>query len=118
MVQMTYHQFTNRRLPKVRVETLKERFEEENQGIDQKIKAVKDSLKFFKVATAYSNYLEKMACVSKTSCTMVKFSSLKKRIRDIYYSFNENYHLGNRLSATKEALIKRLNSKVAQAAEN
>lgn len=39
----------------------------------------------------------------------------KKEIRDIYYSFNENYHLGNRLSATKEALIKRLNSKVAQA---
>ncbi len=117
MVQMTYHQFTNRRLPKVRVETLKERFEEENQGIDQKIKAVKDSLKFFKVATAYSNYLEKNGMRFKNIMHNGEIFFSKKEITDIYYSFNENDHLGNRLSATKEALIKRLNSKVAQAAK-
>ncbi|PWQ83167.1 ATP-dependent DNA helicase, partial [Stenotrophomonas maltophilia] len=36
----------------------------------------------------------------------------REKIKSIYYSFNENYHLANRLSATKEELIKILNRKV------
>ena len=117
MVQMTYPQFTNRRLPKLRVETLQERFEEENSGINKKIKALKDSLKFFKATTAYSNYLEKKGMRFKNIMHDGEVFFSKKAIRDIYYSFNENYHLGNRLFATKEVLIKRLNSKVGQAAK-
>lgn len=116
MVQMTYHQFTNRRLPKIKVETLKERFEEENSGITKKIKVLKDSLRFFKATTAYSNYLEKHGMRFKNIMYNGEVFFSKKEIKDIYYSFNKNYHLGNRLEATKEELIKRLNSKVGQAA--
>lgn len=40
----------------------------------------------------------------------------RKEIKTIYYSFNENYHLGNRLEATQEELLKRLSSRVGQEA--
>lgn len=40
----------------------------------------------------------------------------RKEIKAIYYSFNENYHLGNRLEATQEELLKRLSSRVGQEA--
>lgn len=37
----------------------------------------------------------------------------KEKIKEIYYSFNNNYNLGNRLDGTKEALIKYLNHRVS-----
>ena len=37
----------------------------------------------------------------------------KEKIKDIYYSFNENYKLANRIDATREELIKMLNRKIA-----
>lgn len=117
MVQMTYHQFTNRRLPKVRVETLKERFEEESTGSAKVVKALKDSLPFFHATTRYSERLEKKGMRFKNIMHHGEIFFSKKEIKEIYYSFNENYHLGNRLQATKEALIKRLNSKVGQLAK-
>ena len=36
----------------------------------------------------------------------------RRRIHEIFYSYNENYHMGNRLTATKERLIKMLNRKI------
>lgn len=37
----------------------------------------------------------------------------KEKIKEIYYSFNENYKLANRIDATREELIKMLNRKIA-----
>ena len=33
----------------------------------------------------------------------------KDKIAELYYSFNQNYNLGNRLDATKQELLKMLN---------
>ena len=37
---------------------------------------------------------------------------IRKKIKEIYYGFNENYHLRNRIEATKEALINSLNRRI------
>ncbi len=37
----------------------------------------------------------------------------KKKIKEIYYSYNQNYNLANRIDATREELIKMLNRKIA-----
>lgn len=37
----------------------------------------------------------------------------KEKIHDIYYSFNENYRLFNRLDGTREQLIKLLNRRIS-----
>lgn len=42
----------------------------------------------------------------------------KEKIKEIYYSFNNNYNLGNRLDGTKEALIKYLNHRVGSEMRN
>lgn len=116
MVQMTYYQYTQHRLPKMHVETLKERFEEDNHGTNKKIRVIKDSLKFFDATTAYSNYLERNGMRFKNIMHNGEIFFSRKEIKSIYYSFNENYHLGNRLEATQEELLKRLSSRVGQEA--
>lgn len=42
----------------------------------------------------------------------------KEKIKEIYYSFNENYHLKQRLEATKEELLKQLNHRVNKEAKS
>ena len=41
----------------------------------------------------------------------------KEKIREIYYGLNENYHLRNRLSATKEELLKLLHRRLNKTAK-
>lgn len=112
MLQMTYYQHVQRRLPKIHVETLQERFEEEQNELNKKLKVLKDSLKFFDVTTAYTRYLETNGVRFRDIKIGSEIFFKKEHIRKIYYSFNENYHLRNRLSATKERLIKELNSRI------
>lgn len=116
MIQMTYYQYTQHRLPKMHVETLQERFEEDSCGASGRIKALKDSLKFFEATTAYSNYLEGNGMRFKNIVHNGEVFFPRSEIRKIYYSFNENYHLGNRLAATQEVLLKKLGSRVGQEA--
>lgn len=47
MVQLTYYQYTQRRVPKLKIETLQERFEKENQPQQASVKQLKESLAFF-----------------------------------------------------------------------
>lgn len=112
MVQMTYWQFVSRRVPGMDVETLFEQFEDKKQ--DSHIANLKDSLTFFNAVTRYANHLEKNGMLFRN----IIFKDPKKpfydkeKIKEIYYSFNENYHLRNRIEATKEALISSLNHRV------
>lgn len=117
MVQMTFYQYTQRRVPRIHVETLQERFEETNTGNNKKIKALKDSLAFFKATQKYANYLEKDGIDFKDIKYHGKIVFTREKIRDIYYSFNENYHLRNRISATKEELLKLLHRKLNRIAK-
>lgn len=113
MVQMTYWQFVSRRLPGMEVESLFKQFEDQNS--DTNISAFKDSVNFFNLVTRYAKHLNKRGMIFKN----VYFRDKKKpyfdkeKIKEIYYSFNENYKLANRIDATREELIKMLNRKIA-----
>lgn len=113
MVQMTYWQFVSRRVPGMEVESLFKQFEDQNS--DTNISAFKDSVNFFNLVTRYAKHLNKRGMIFKN----VYFRDKKKpyfdkeKIKEIYYSFNENYKLANRIDATREELIKMLNRKIA-----
>ena len=92
MVQMTYYQYSQRRLPK-------------------------SSLTMFNATTNYSDYLNTAGMRFRDIKYNGEIFFSKKDIKKIYYSFNSNYNLRNRLSATKEKLIKILNSKVGELAK-
>lgn len=117
MVQMTFYQYTQRRVPRIHVETLQERFEENSHGLNKKIKALKDSLAFFNATTCYAKHLEKADMNFKDIKYQGKVVFSREKIREIYYSFNANYHLRNRLSATKDELLKLLHRKLNQVAK-
>ena len=112
MVQMTYWQFVARRLPGMNVESLFKQFED--QTTDTSISNFKDSVSFFNLLTRYAKRLNKRGVIFKN----IYFRDKKKpyfdkdKIKEIYYSFNENYSLANRIDATREELIKMLNRKI------
>lgn len=112
MVQMTYYQYASYRLPRMQVETLQQRFETENTPAMAKITQLEGSLAFFNAVTTYGRHLERADMRFRNITLDGDVLIPREKIKSIYYSFNENYHLGNRLSATKEALIKILNRKV------
>ena len=112
MVQMTYWQFVARRLPGMNVESLFKQFED--QTTNTSISKFKDSVSFFNLLTRYAKRLNKRGVIFKN----IYFRDKKKpyfdkdKIKEIYYSFNENYSLANRIDATREELIKMLNRKI------
>ncbi|MDB6234220.1 RNA polymerase recycling motor HelD [Lactobacillus amylovorus] len=112
MVQMTYWQFVARRLPGMNVENLFKQFEDPTA--DTNISKFKDSVNFFNLLTRYAKRLNKRGVIFKN----IYFRDKKKpyfdkdKIKEIYYSFNENYNLANRVDATREELIKILNRKI------
>lgn len=113
MVQMTYWQFVARRLPGMEVENLFKQFED--QTADTAIGNFKDSVNFFNLVTRYAKHLNERGVIFKN----INFRDPKKpyfakeKIKEIYYSYNQNYNLANRIDATREELIKMLNRKIA-----
>ena len=112
MVQMTYWQFVARRLPGLEVENLFRQFED--QTADSNISKFKDSVNFFNLLTRYAEHLNKRGVIFKNIYFRDKKKPYfdKEKIKEIYYSFNENYKLANRIDATREELIKMLNRKI------
>ena len=112
MVQMTYWQFVARRLPGMNVENLFKQFEDQNA--DTNISKFKDSVNFFNLVTRYAKHLNKRGVVFKNIYFRDKKKPYfdKEKIKEIYYSYNENYNLANRIDATREELIKMLNRKI------
>lgn len=112
MVQMTYWQFVARRIPRMKVENLTEEFEKDEQ--DSKIVQFKNSMTFFKLLTKYSEHLSTNGVLFKN----LYFRDPKKpffskdKIKEIYYSYNQNYSLANRIDATKQQLIANLNRRI------
>lgn len=117
MIQMTYYQYAQRRLPKLKVETLQQRFERTRTTGEKKIQGLKDGLQFFNATTTYGNFLEKKGMRFKDIRFRGELFFDKEHIEKIYYSFNENYHLRNRLEATKERLLKQLSRRIDQTAK-
>lgn len=117
MVQMTYRQFVSRRVPAFKVESLFDQFEDQNKN--PKIAKFKDSLEFFEAINHYSKHLIKHGVVFKNIYFKDKEKPFfdKDYIKDIYYSFNENYNLRNRIEATREKLVARLNESISAEAK-
>lgn len=113
MVQMTYYQFANRRVPRLHVETLSQRFESSQDPATQKAVRLTTSLACFKATGRYAKHLGKANMRFRNLMFRGKVFISKEKIKEIYYSFNNNYNLGNRLDGTKEALIKYLNHRVS-----
>ena len=112
MVQLTFHQYASRRLPNMEVETLAERFEDNNDQLSKKFVDVKGSLDLFNAVTSYSETLNKNGIQFKSVYFGEEVLFSKEKIAEIYYGYNDNYSLGQRLEATKESLIKSLNGKI------
>lgn len=113
MVQMTYWQFVARRLPGMSVENLFDQFED--AAADSAISRFKDSTNFFDLLTRYAKHLNRRGMVFKNIYFRDKKRPFftKEKIGEIYYSFNSNYNLNNRIDATREDLIKMLNRKIS-----
>ncbi|MEY2347962.1 RNA polymerase recycling motor HelD [Lentilactobacillus buchneri] len=112
MVQMTFYQYSSHRLPSVQVETLSERFTEQLDKTAQKLTDVKGSLDYFRAVSAYANHLNKEDMCFRNLMFNGDILIPKEKIAEIYYGFNENYNLRNRLESTKEELMKILNRKI------
>lgn len=112
MVQMTYWQFVARRLPGMNVENLFKQFEDQNS--DTNISKFKGSVNFFNLLTRYAKHLNKRGVIFKNIYFRDKKKPYfdKEKIKEIYYSYSENYNLANRIDATREELIKMLNRKI------
>lgn len=112
MVQMTYYQYASRRLPKLQLETLQERFEAQATGAVKQIIDLKGTSRYFKAMETYAQGLNK----AEIRVRPIKFRGeeiiSKEQVAAIYYSFNENYNLGNRLQATKERLLKMVQGRI------
>ncbi|GAD16567.1 DNA helicase [Lentilactobacillus otakiensis DSM 19908 = JCM 15040] len=112
MVQMTFFQYSSHRLPSVQVETLSERFTEQLDKQAQKLNDIKGSLDYFRAVSAYANHLNKEDMRFRNLMFNGTVLIPKEKIAEIYYGFNENYNLRNRLESTKEELMKILNRKI------
>ncbi len=112
MVQFTYYQYVTRRVPNIDVQNLFSQFEVVQTPAQNQVAKLKGSLQFFAATSAYATGLEAAGMKFRDIRFHDEVFFSKQRIRDIFYSFNANYHLGNRLNATKERLINMLNRKV------
>ncbi|WP_125982516.1 RNA polymerase recycling motor HelD [Loigolactobacillus iwatensis] len=112
MVQLTYHQYAARRLPNIEVEDLFTQFEKHENHVDKKVSRLKSSLAFLEATQKYAEHLEKADMHFRDVKLRNEVFIDKDRIEKTYYKYNENYHLGNRLTATKENLLRYLGRRI------
>jgi DNA helicase-2/ATP-dependent DNA helicase PcrA len=113
MVQMTYWQFVSRRLPKMHVENLFDQFEHADDH--DPIQTFKNSRHFFNLVKRYSQHLNQRGMAFRDIFFQDKKNPFfaKQDIEQIYYSFNQNYNLRNRIDATREELMHQLNRRIS-----
>ncbi|WP_093626481.1 RNA polymerase recycling motor HelD [Limosilactobacillus gorillae] len=114
MVQLTYYQYVNRRVPRLKVATIQERFLADQEGVSARASQLLSSLTYFNAVTRYAKRLgfDKHLHFKNLLFNKKVFFS-KEKIAELYYSFNQNYNLGNRLDATKQELVRMLNRRIS-----
>ncbi len=117
MEQLTYYQALQRRVPHLQVETLQERFTAQDDSVTLRVNRLKESLQFMRALHEYATLLERGGMQFTGLCLDGKKIFSREIIAQIYYGFNENYHLRNRLIATKEELLRRLQRKIKRTAK-
>lgn len=112
MVQMTYWQFLARRIPGLNVQNLFQQFEETKTNQQTNTEKLKNDLDYFHAIERYTTHLERSGMQFKDIMFQHEPFITKDQIREIYYSFNSNYHLRNRIEATKDELLRILRKRV------
>lgn len=112
LVQFTYYQYVTRRLPTIQVQLLFSQFTQQYTPVQKLIARVKDCLDFFKTAQTYATSHTRSGLRFRDIRFRGTVFFSRKRIREIFYSYNTNYTMGNRLLATKERHIKMLLRKI------
>ena len=107
MVQITLYQYVARRLPKLTIASLAERFIDDQQ--QPAMNRLTGSLAMFTAVQAYAEHLNRADVAFRNLMFRGEPLITKDKIADIYYHYNENYRLGQRLSATTDALRRSLN---------
>nr|WP_282570649.1 RNA polymerase recycling motor HelD [Fructobacillus parabroussonetiae] len=110
LVQLTFYQYASHRLPRFEVQTLEDRFEHNNQN--EKIERLLGSLDMFKAVQAYAEDLNQTGLKVRNLNFRGNVLLSKEKIQSVYYQYNENYKLSQRLEATQESLIRSLRSQV------
>ncbi|MGM1015606.1 RNA polymerase recycling motor HelD [Limosilactobacillus fermentum] len=114
MVQLTYYQYVNRRVPRLQVASIQERFDADQEGVNARASQLLTSLTYFNAVTRYAKRLGRDGHLRFKNLMFNKKAFFSKdKIAELYYSFNQNYNLGNRLDATKQELVKMLNRRIS-----
>ena len=114
MVQLTYYQYVNRRVPRLQVASIQERFDADQEGVNARASQLLTSLTYFNAITRYAKRLGRDGHLHFKNLMFNKKAFFSKdKIAELYYSFNQNYNLGNRLDATKQELVKMLNRRIS-----
>ena len=114
MVQLTYYQYVNRRVPRLQVASIQERFDADQEGVNARASQLLTSLTYFNAVTRYAKRLGRDGHLHFKNLMFNKKAFFSKdKIAELYYSFNQNYNLGNRLDATKQELVKMLNRRIS-----
>ncbi|GAO99158.1 RNA polymerase recycling motor HelD [Fructobacillus ficulneus] len=110
LVQLTFFQYASRRLPRFAVQTLAERFEQtvSNEKIDRML----GSLEMFKATQKYAQSLNQKGLHARNLNFRGEPLITREKILDIYYQYNENYKLSQRLEATQDTLLRSLRAQV------
>ncbi|UQS82262.1 AAA family ATPase [Bombilactobacillus folatiphilus] len=114
MVQMTYLQYVARRLPKMRLQTLFEQFEQTQQRVHDPVANLMEDLDFFKLETNYAKILNSGGVYFRDLKFKGRVLITKEKIAQIYYGFGPQYKLINRIDGTKQQLLKLLNQRMGQ----
>lgn len=109
MVQMTYYQYVNRRVPHLKTATLEERFEASQNKADQLL----GSLAAFKATRRYAKSLGTNHRLRVRDIKLADKVFIKRQaILDRYYGFNHTYTLRNRFDGTVDELMKNVHRRI------
>lgn len=114
MVQMTFYQFVNYRLPKIAVQSLAKRFEIDNKPENIKIESFKGDIVILKYINQFIELMTKSGLTFRDLKVGDRVVISGKEISDIYYGFHSGYTPFQRLDATKTELEKLLNARFNQ----
>lgn len=109
MVQLTYYQYLNRRVPHLKTADLRQRFDAASNACDRLL----GSLAAFQATQRYakalgSNHRLRVRNVKLGDQVFIK----RDKIAETYYGFNQTYSLRNRFDGTVEELMKNVRRRV------
>lgn len=110
LVQLTFFQYASRRLPRISVQTLAERFEQ--TAGNEKIDRMLGSLELFEATNRYAQSLNQSGLQAKSLNFRGEPLISKEKVLEIYYQYNSNYKLSQRLEATQDSLLRSLRAQV------